>query len=219
MKKRNRNRILSLPLLLLATVLLSVTVLAAEPTGSIAVKLKPENYNYDAVSGVDITLWRVADFSEGKYEILPAYADSNVDLNDNDTAQRQETAAHDLSLFINKNQISGMQRTTNFDGEASFAELQTGLYLLQVADVISTKTTVVTNRFLVPIPLENPDVSGMLYDVVAEPKGYIDTKGKLPQTGQKVLAIWVCAALGLVLVSLGGVRLHRNKNGQNYADK
>lgn len=228
MQERHHNRIWILPLLLLVTLLVSTQVAAAE-SGSITVKLN--SGEHASVAGVEVTLWRVGESVVGSYVLLSDYVGSGVKINNLNTAQEQAAAASDLTTFIEKNRLLGIKCVTNSRGEALFSNLSVGLYLLRVT---STVGECIAKPFLVPMPLEKPDGSGWNYEVIAEPKIPIITgkdsvpppltpppsekekplplpDKKLPQTGQNVIVIWLCSALGFVFVLIGIIGLYRDR--------
>ncbi|MEG2455528.1 MAG: hypothetical protein RSC08_04665, partial [Oscillospiraceae bacterium] len=167
MRERSRNEIRRLSLLLLAAVLLPAAARAATTTGSITVQLNAAHYGGASVSSVGTTLWRVADCVGEGYALVPDCKNSGADLERLHTAEKQSAAAKTLSDFLAGGQVPGAVDTTDRDGKAYFPNLDTGLYLLKVADCPGGTT----DPFLVPVPLGLPDGSGWLYDVTAEPKG------------------------------------------------
>ncbi|MEG1501310.1 MAG: hypothetical protein RR396_05070, partial [Clostridiales bacterium] len=141
------------------------------------VKLISANHNNAPISGADITLCRVADYLAGKYLLMPEYASLGMDLNNLNTAQKQAAAAGKLALFIEENQLPGIEHATDSAGKVEFADLSEGLYLLRVTGTSGTGITMAASPFLVSIPIWNPDGAGWLYNVIAEPKSNTYTDG------------------------------------------
>lgn len=239
-RKRHQGRVLILSFLLLPMFLLSTFVEAADAIGCIRVKLNTVDYGSAIISNAAVTMWRVADFSKGSYVLTPDYTASCVELNGLDTVQKQSEAALNFIVFIDKNCLNGVQSTTDSSGEVLFSDLTTGLYLIQVADILSDGGTTKTKSFLVPIPLCSPDGSSWVYNVIAEPKSKVYTDenanlekpiisptidtptelfpgGTVPKTGQKVSEIWICFVISGLLMIWSGVRLNQSKKKENMS--
>ncbi|MEG1447398.1 MAG: pilin N-terminal domain-containing protein [Ruthenibacterium sp.] len=227
MQKRHHSKRWIFPLVLIAALSLSVVTYAAAPLGSITVQLCAAAGSPAPLSATAVTVRRVADCVGEKYVLTPDYAASDIALHTlSNTAQKQAEAAQKLTLFAEKKHLSGTQIKTDAAGVAVFSNLDTGMYLVQIADVKSGGFTAKTDPFFVTIPLCAPDGASWIYNVTAQPKraAYADETPlspaeKLPQTGQKTLRIWLFAAAGVCCIAVGGRQRYRSKKEHKYAQK
>ncbi|MEG1872999.1 MAG: hypothetical protein RR194_03040 [Ruthenibacterium sp.] len=201
MKSRVHKRIRVFSLVLLTAFILSVHTQAAQPTGSITISVRADA----AAASMDVTLWRVADFDQNQYALVPSFAGSDVALNALSTVEQQLAAARTLAIFSVQHQLCAAQRVTVSAGKALFPSLDRGLYLLR----ITGGGAELAEPFLVSIPLQNAADGGWSYHVTAAPK--IAPGGTLPQTGQNYLGVLLCACAGIALLCAGGAELRRSK--------
>ena len=201
--------------LLLLAALLCAVVQAQGETGSVHILLTDEDGK--PTQGVSVLLYRVADADGALSADFSAAGVAASDLSD---TEQQAKIARKLAAYAAEHGCAAKKLTTDAAGEATFASLQEGIYLIRCADGQS----VVFPAFLVRLPLE---LDGKLYyDVDAFPKSEpapqpeptaptspTEPGGKpsLPQTGWDPLPALLLAAGGFVLLWLGVLELIRSR--------
>ena len=145
----------------------------SEGTGSLTIKYTRKDTG-QGIAGVEMSVFRAADFSDGSYVLTEAFRDSGVRLNELSTAESKSKAASDLFRYVKKKGISGQKKETNAYGNAYFADLTRGIYLVaQTKDVSGFKTIL---PYLVYIP--GKTVGGSpIYDVLSNIKTERDNGG------------------------------------------
>lgn len=201
--------------LLLLAALLSAAVQAEEQTGSVHVLLTGEDGK--PTQGISVLLYRVADADGALSANFSATGVTASDLSD---TEQQAKIARKLAAYAAEHGCAAKKLTTDAAGEATFASLQEGIYLIRCADGQS----VIFPAFLVRLPLE---LDGKLYyEVDAFPKSEpapqpeptnptapTEPNGKpdIPQTGWDPLPALLLAAGGFVLLWLGVLELIRSR--------
>lgn len=190
--------------------------------GSVSVTMTCEG---TAVPGGTMTAYRVAEIVPAgagyTYRYLEAYQDCTVPVSDPSFPKIAEA----LAVLIQQKGYEGTTKSISENGEVSFTELDTGLYLLLQENAPLGYYPV--NPFLVSIP--GRDDQDYVYDVDASPKVAIEKKpeetepsteptspttpttpgtphrdpNKLPQTGQLNWPVPLLAGSGLVIFFLG----------------
>lgn len=93
--------------------------------GSVTVNVEPE------AEGVEMQLYDVADFIDGKYQLNSSFVGSNVDLTDLQDADSSQLAAENLQTYAKDKSLTGSATNINSDGKAVFTNLSTEkLYLV-----------------------------------------------------------------------------------------
>lgn len=122
--------------LVLAAPRMAVAVEHVDPahTGSLAVRVA---YGDQALAGVELSAWRVAGFdAQGQYELDSSFAGAGVDLSALEKASDWDAAAQTLRTWAGERAIvADVSATTSASGEASFAGLVPGLYLICANEV------------------------------------------------------------------------------------
>ncbi len=211
--KRMLSGIGCMLLLLLFLLNLSVVAHAQVNCGSLILKAVSQT-NGKRISGLRFSAYRVAEYANGSYRMLPIYEASGVDLN-LETAALQREAAETLDRYI---AACGISETasglTDFNGKLVFSNLELGVYLICAGSSANEGVTVESTPFLVMIPMTSPDKTELFYEITAEPKlttdkpvtPPVDTPDDpdLPQTGQEnASAIYVLTGLAALIILSG----------------
>lgn len=174
------------------------------------------------VAGGTLMLYRVGEIREDdgneSFCLTGDFTDSGVTLDHIESAG----TAKELAAYAEEHNLSGIVEKIGSDGTVSFQNLELGLYLLvqnEAADGYHK-----ADSFLVSVPMLEEGV--YIYDVDASPKTELEKTpepdspkpsnppgSKLPQTGQLNWPVFVLAASGLVLFSIGWVmRFGKRRN-------
>ena len=187
MKKRT---LLFISLILVClTVLSPLCVNAVTPLDPNAEASLRVSYQKEGVAFPDlkIGIYRVAEaFPNGTFEMIEPFASWPVNIY-GITAQEQWTdAANTFSAYIVANQVlPDAEKLTDANGIAAFANLKTGLYLVEEVVGENTNGTYVFNRFMVYLPA--PQADGTFdYTVDANPK----CTQFIPKTQYTVTKLW-----------------------------
>lgn len=172
-------------------------------TGSISITVR---YNGNAVSGGELTLYRVGEVreDEGNYGFVltEQFAASGVTL---ENVQSPDTAKK-LSDYAQHQGLSGTAGKIGTDGTLKFGSLEPGLYLLAQRKAAAGYQKL--NPFLVSLPMWEGE--GYSYQVDASPKaspvpsqpGTPDQ----PKTGQSSWPIWTFAVSAAALAVVIGYK-------------
>ena len=158
---------------------LSVPAAALSPVdrnrrGSITVDLSGSGGAGTSVSGIEFTVYKVADLLlSGGYGLTGAFLGSGLRLDRLVTASDASTAAKNLVGYISTNQIGGTSDVTNTGGIVKFSGLDLGYYLVVKDDAAGQ---VVCDPFLLAVPMESFDGKNWVYDIVAKPKTEAEIK-------------------------------------------
>lgn len=145
------------------------------------------------IGGVEFRLYKVADVSSDvEFTVTGEFAKAGVDVLD---GSRYDESAQALAVVVSQKDASGNARyapaasaTTNAAGNAAFAALGPGMYLL-VGDVATVGSTVYTpGASLVTLPLLNPDDTWN-YEPAIEPKKSSEPVPTEP-VSRSVVIVW-----------------------------
>lgn len=216
------------PLLLSAILLCSMGLTAkaaqempdVDRIGSISVTMQDSDSG-ESVPGGTLTLYKAGDIlvkNGFSFVLTDAFAGSRLDLSD----VKSSELAEKLAAYATEQNLSGTSVEADENGEVTFSDLETGLYL--VVQTAAPEGWYAVSPFLVSVP--NKGESGYVYDVNATPKmeaitavpetpenpaepaeekpsGEKMSAGRLPQTGQLNWPIPVMAILGVLLFAAG----------------
>lgn len=125
-------------------------------------------YDKQPLADMAFSVRRVAELDEqGRYTLVGAYADADVELNGLSDAGDWDAAATKLAVWAKDRALAAdAESATGADGEVSFADLTCGVYLLQ-ADPLKTDTrTYTASTYLVALPGIG-DSAAWEYDVIS----------------------------------------------------
>lgn len=211
--KRMISRIGYMLLPLLVVLSLAVPAYAQASSGSLTLKAVSQT-NGERLSGLRFSAYRVAEYANGSYRMLPIYESSGVDLNLG-TAALQKEAAEALDRYIAAHQISETASgLTGSNGELVFSNLEFGVYLICAGPSADGGVPVESTPFLVMIPMTSSDGTELVYEITAEPKLTTDIPvtppvdppddPDLPQTGQgNATAVYMLTGLGALIILSG----------------
>lgn len=186
-----RNRILSVISLLaiffaLFSPLCAQAITPLDPDAEASLTV---SYQKDGTAFPDLTvgIYRVAKaFPNGEFELIAPFSSYPVSIYDIIEQEQWTNAANTLYGYIVSNQIvPDAEAVTNAEGLAVFANLETGLYLVEQIVAENANGTYIFNRFMVYLPTPQADGS-YLYDVKANPK----CVSFVPKTEYKVTKLW-----------------------------
>lgn len=192
---------------------LAVTAYAQVNSGSLTLKAVSQT-NGKRLSSLRFYAYRVAEYANGSYRMLPTYEASGVELN-LETAALQKAAAETLDRYIAARQISEtVSGLTDNSGELVFPNLELGVYLVCAGASADGGVLVKSAPFLVMVPMTSSDGAELIYGITAEPKLTTDQPvtppvdppdgPDLPQTGQEnATAIYVLSGLGALIIISG----------------
>lgn len=159
-------------LVLVLLLSLTMTAFAADGAidfnkkGSITVELR-ENSHSTPLSGLDFTLYKVADIATDNnvlsYTLTNEFADSGVSL---DITKANDLAAH-LAAYAKQKSIAGTSQST-VGNSITFSDLELGLYLIVENGTVSGYYP--TSPFLVSVPMTNAEGTAWIYEINASPK-------------------------------------------------
>lgn len=214
-----RKRILSLILILVLLSTLSLSVSAHEVPdmtrrGSVSISM---TYQGEPVPGGTLTIYRVAEVktSDGDYffEYTADFAECTIPVEELDSG----SLPAELARIAKEKALTGKTVTVDDEGEAKFADLELGLYLVVQEQAAEGFKRI--NPFLVSVPRN--DDGHYVYDVDTAPKNLPGPETEptepttepteptepggpgLPQTGQTNWPIPVLAVAGLLLLTAG----------------
>lgn len=140
----------------------NVSEVNTQKTGSIEIELT-DGVEGTSKEGVIFHYSKVAEIVDGQYELVDPYKGSGIDLNAIEYAEELDEAAEKLSYYKASDGIC----KTNANGIAQMKNLQTGVYLLYVAD---QKNYEEITPVLIAVPTWGEQEGTMLYDVKVYPK-------------------------------------------------
>ncbi|WP_343839818.1 pilin N-terminal domain-containing protein [Faecalicatena contorta] len=140
----------------------NVSEVNTQKTGSIEIELT-DGEEGTSKEGVIFHYSKVAEIVDGQYELIDPYKGSGIDLNAIEYAEELDEAAEKLSYY---KALDGICKT-NANGIAQMKNLQTGVYLLYVAD---QKNYEEITPVLIAVPTWGEQEGTMLYDVKVYPK-------------------------------------------------
>jgi hypothetical protein len=124
-----------------------------------------------AFPNLPVRIYRVAQaFPSGIFQLIEPFAFYPVNIHDIMAQEQWINVANTLNAYIVANQVTAdAEVRTNEEGIAEFADLKTGLYLVEEVIAENTKGSYVFNRFMVYLPTPQADGS-YNYAVEAKPK-------------------------------------------------
>ena len=129
------------------------------------------NNHLSNISGDHIALIKIADYDGNNYHVLEKYS-KLVTINKDMTASEQNGVATKLMDYIQKNNIDYDEEViTNQKGEATFRDLDYGIYLIYEHN--ESEFAYKSEPFIISIPLLEKEDDGSYekdYDVDVEPK-------------------------------------------------
>ncbi|MCC8046560.1 MAG: hypothetical protein LIP12_13875 [Clostridiales bacterium] len=157
---------------MLFAAILSVSsgVFAEEMTGTLNVQLP------SSASGIELTLYRVADYDGGNYVFTSAFSDSGITITDLNDSSEAQGAAWDLADYAAAQKLSANSKdsviagvvTADESGQVTFDSLSLGLYLIAQTDGTDILEV---QPALIPVPYSGvDDGEGWIYDVTVSLK-------------------------------------------------
>ena len=144
-----------------------------EEAGSITIKYTRKD-NGQGIAGVEMSVYKAADFSEGSYVLTKPFIGSAVSVNDLSTTDSKNVAAAALFAYASKNDINGSKALTDTKGNAYFDGLTDGIYLVAQTGAVSGFKTILP--YLVYLP--GKTVGGSpIYNVLSNVKTERDNGG------------------------------------------
>ena len=140
----------------------NVSEVNTQKKGSIEIELT-DGEEGTSKEGVSFHYSKVAEIVDGQYELIDPYKGSGIDLNAIEYAEELDEAAEKLSYYKASDGIC----KTNANGIAQMKNLQTGVYLLYVADQRNYEEI---TPVLIAVPTWGEQEGTMLYDVKVYPK-------------------------------------------------
>jgi len=195
-----------------------------ERTGALDVRLEVTAERSDW-SNVEFSLYRIGDIVNEnggvRYVANEQYAASGVELNFT-TGQEAEKGAQLLQRFIQEWSLSPQSaQRTDASGSALFAELEAGVYFVQITDGQGWLTAL---PFVVAVPRYKS--GALLYAVTANPKHTLCTPppspspsptpppSNIPQTGVLYWPIVALSAGGCLAILLGVLLVAGKRKGK-----
>lgn len=127
------------------------------------------------VKGTAFAIYRVADFNAGKFTVVDALKEADIDLSQWQT----EKQANKMAAEVKRRHVpEAAQATAQSDGTVVFDDVAKGLYL-----VVQTKTAQgMTSAlpFAVSVPMQTQVGGEWRYEVSAQPKVEIEQKPQVP---------------------------------------
>lgn len=167
-------------LLMLAAILPTAAAPPIDTAASCSLTIQTE-YAGSPLSGMRFSLYRVATAAESGYYTLTAdYAASGTDVNGVTDAGGWRAAAESLAAWTAKHSVAALaQATSDAQGEATFAALTPGLYLVGETRLVAGRQQYIGGAFLVALP-GITDAGVWFYDVTAIEK--VEEKPYKPPT-------------------------------------
>lgn len=145
--------------------LFPVTVHAEKSSGSITVR--PEH----SESEMKFAVYRIADYEDGQYTILPEYdfSDGNIDLNSIENASQSKEYAKKLAGWTEKNTLPAKWQKCTENGVMTLDKAPLGMYL--IVQVRHEADDVMVAPYLIGVPYRQEKTKELVYEVVSIPKG------------------------------------------------
>ncbi len=143
--------------------------------------------NEVAFADLEIAIYRVAEvLPNGTYELIEPFSTYPLSIHGITKQEQWGAVADTLSAYIIANQIDpDREATTDGEGIVSFANLKTGLYMVEETVGENNSGTYLFNRFMVYLPTPQGDGS-YDYSIEAKPK----CTGFVPKTQYRVTKLW-----------------------------
>ncbi len=126
------------------------------------------SYDKQPLGGMEFSVRRVAEVdAQGRYVLVGAYVDADVELNDLSDAEEWDAAAANLASWVKENELpADVESVTDSAGAAAFTELACGIYLLEAAPLKTDAGTYTATTYLVALPGAT-DSGAWTYDVTS----------------------------------------------------
>ena len=173
-------RLMTAVLLMMAAILPTAAAPPIDTAAACSLTIQTE-YAGSPLSGMRFSLYRVATAAESGYYTLTAdYAASGTDVNGVTDAGGWRAAAESLAAWTAKHSVAALaQATSDAQGEATFAALTPGLYLVGETRLVAGRQQYIGGAFLVALP--GITAAGVwFYDVTAIEK--VEEKPYKPPT-------------------------------------
>lgn len=132
-------------------------------TGSISVLLT--DYEEEAVSGVEITIYHIANATSKDYNLSFEYVDAMKECGVNLSDIDDNSLVLEVSKCINS-EVESYSLVSDDDGNILFSDLKLGVYLVTQSNDVDGYSNI--ESFLVKMPFEEDNT--WKYDIEAEPK-------------------------------------------------
>ena len=167
-------------LLMLAAILPTAAAPPIDTAAACSLTIQTE-YAGSPLAGMRFSLYRVATVAESGYYTLTAdYAASGTDVNGVTDAGGWRAAAASLAAWTAEHRVAALaQATSDAQGEATFAALTPGLYLVGETRLVAGRQQYIGGAFLVALP-GITDAGVWFYDVTAIEK--VEEKPYKPPT-------------------------------------
>lgn len=160
-------------MVLFISMLLSVCGVHSEAMGSLTIKYMHKDTGRGVI-GVEMSLFRVGDISDGVYKLTPNFNEAAVDLNSLTTDNSKHNAAKTLYTYAVQHSISGTALYTDSNGTAYFSGLLPGVFLVAQTKAVSGVKTI--SPYIVFIP-EQGAGGASIYNVLSNVKTEKDSNG------------------------------------------
>ena len=162
-----------LSIILFLSMLLSICGVHSEAMGSLTIKYMRKDTGR-GISGVELSLFRVGDISNGVYELTPNFNGATVDLNSLTNDNSKLNAAKTLYTYAVQHSITGNVLYTDVNGNAYFSALIPGVFVVAQTKAVSGFKTI--SPYIVFIPEQG--VGGTpIYNVLSNVKTEKDSGG------------------------------------------
>lgn len=200
-----------------AGIFAAIFLLLLAPCAAYALDMTPSDltvimeYGDTPLQGIHVAVCPVADASEQNgnivFDAVPAFAGAGADFS-NLTTEKNIALAASLDAYASANQIARDAKITNSDGEAYYAALPPGLYLVAQTNAADSGYEIAPYLVMLPNPTSTRDIWN--YNVISYPK---TEPVKLNIASVSVFKVWQGSSdhPGSVLVQL-------YQNGSPYGD-
>lgn len=163
MKKLIKTILSVIAIIMIVTVPMNVRAnVLDDEKGSITLTLG-QGQDLTSVEDVEISCSKVADLIDGEYILLDDFKDTDVDLNNIETAEQLQETAEKLQDLVKDDYI----QYSDEQGIVSFEDLKVGVYLIKALDTTNYDELTPT---LISIPTYNELLETMDYHIQIEPK-------------------------------------------------
>jgi uncharacterized surface anchored protein len=141
--------------------------------GSITINLSAADFGgTESPAGVRFSIYQVAALSDsGKYYLTNDFLGSGLALEKLSTAYEASAASKELENYVSSKNISGITASTDANGTVSFHNLALGYYLvLQSYDSSNPNFGIISDPFLVAVPMKSERDGSLIYDIVTNSK-------------------------------------------------
>lgn len=122
------------------------------------------------IEGVKFSLIKVAELKDGEFVLTDAFEDTNINLNDLNTAEETNEVLAKIMKKVEEENIQGKEGTTNQYGALTYDDLEVGVYYIYATDT-NEYDYIMPSMVLIPTHDEASDsVNGMMYEIEIVPK-------------------------------------------------